>query len=101
MDTAFQNVGVFLFVGLMLVFGVAMFVFYVQMLINAAKTEQWGWFVVMIVMGWVSLLYYFAAHVSEETIARRRRRRRRPESELQEEVAELRAEVGRLRADRS
>ncbi len=87
-------------------------VLWIHMLIHAAKTERWGWFVVMLVFGLAGLLYFFTEYESPARLRARQRheeqrvrqrRDRRPERPaggvLEQEVAELREEVRRLREE--
>ncbi len=78
-------------------------VLWIQMLIHAAKTERWGWFVVMLVFGLAGVVYFFTEYESPAKLRARQRRdrqRARPRgSALEQEVVELREEVRRLRAE--
>lgn len=47
---------------------ITLFVFYIRMLINAAKTAQWGWFVVMLLFGFTSIFYRFIGYKDPATI---------------------------------
>lgn len=76
-------------------------VFWVMMLINAAKTQQWGWFVAILLFGFVALIYRFTNYQSPGQIAERKRRRRRTQEsatrQRDERIAQLEGEVERLK----
>ena len=72
------------------VFSIAVTVAWVLTLVNAAQTEQWVWFIMMLLFGpIVSLLYFMMAYKSADTLAadlRRRDRRRRRRARVAVEV---------------
>jgi len=82
---------------------VSLVVFEILMLINAAKTQQWGWFVVMLFFIFpLAIAYRFLAYQSSAEIeAQERQRRRRAlqrEQALKNEIAALKDEVKELKS---
>lgn len=82
---------------------IGMFIFWILMLMNAAKTRQWTWFVFMILFGFLALIYRFAAYESPEVLVERQRRRReRRKATLKQRddrIAILEDEVDRLKGE--
>jgi hypothetical protein len=94
-----ELVGSLLMLGLM----VGLAIFEVLMLINAAKTKQWGWFVgILFLSPFIAIAYRFMAYRSPSAImaerSRVRDRRLRRQRALRNEIAQLKKEVGALKA---
>lgn len=83
---------------------VGLTVLWVSCLIDAAKEERWGWFVLMLLVSFTALLYFFMEYESPTQRRQQRERRRRREARrappTRAEIDDLRAEVRRLRAER-
>jgi Na+/melibiose symporter-like transporter len=83
---------------------ILLFVFWVKMLINAAETKDWAWFILMIVFSFLAFVYYFVAYVSPEDQRtqekRRRDRRRNREYARDEEMARMKEELRALKEGR-
>ena len=69
------------------------------MLINAAKQERWGWFVMMILIEPLALLYRFTDYASPEALAARRRARRGRHDRDRARITELERQVEELGGD--
>jgi len=52
---------------LILILGIIGFVAYVKALVNAAKTEKWVWFVLMLLMWPIFIFYLLMAYESPST----------------------------------
>ena len=78
-------------------------VFWILMLINSAKTEQWGWFVGILVFGLIALPYRFVAYRSPAEIAERKRRRRKTQDartrKRDDRIRQLEEEVDHLKKE--
>ena len=54
--------------------GIAATVFWIFMLINAAKREKWGWFVMQLIFGiLVAIVYFFVEYEAPRARTGRRR----------------------------
>lgn len=82
-------------------FSVFYVVLLIFMLINAAQSKQWTWFVLMLVIWPVTLAYVFFGYRSRNKVSNQRRRAYARERERREEIARLREEIQELREDRS
>lgn len=82
-------------------FSIVTTVLWILTLIHAAKTERWTWFVVMLVFGLASLLYFFIEYESPAKMrareARERKRSSRNRASQEDEIRALRREVAELR----
>ena len=83
---------------------ILLFVFWVKMLINAAETKDWAWFILMIVFSFLAFVYYFVAYVSPQDLRarekKRRERRRSREYARDEEMARMKDELRALKEGR-
>lgn len=99
-DTLAQ-IGSLLGMILLVVLCLAWAVFWVMMLINAAKQSRWGWFIVMLIIEPLALLYRITDYQSPEELRdlrRAEREARKAEAEAQAaKIERLEAEVERLR----
>ena len=79
-------------------------IFWIVMLVNAAQTKQWGWFVASLIFPVVALAYRVAAYRPLKEIradAQRRSRQSQRRAQTQRgELNELRAKVESLESDR-
>ncbi len=86
-------------------FSVFYVVLLIFMLINAAQSKQWTWFVLMLVIWPVTLAYVFFGYRSRNKVLDEERRVRRRASARErghkEEITKLREEIQELREDRS
>ncbi len=82
-------------------FSVFYVVLLIFMLINAAQSKQWTWFVLMLVIWHVTLAYVFFGYRSRNKVSNQRRQAYARERERREEIARLREEIQELREDRS
>ncbi len=77
----------------------------VFMLVDAAKKEEWVWFVLMLLFGpLLSFVYWLAAYKSDSGASNRRktyaRRQRKATTDQAREIQDLRDEIEQLKADR-
>ena len=81
---------------------IAFFVLLITMLVNAAQTKQWGWFVLTLVFSPLAIVYWLFAYQSPKKLreeeARNRNRTFQRERARDEEIAKMREELRDLRA---
>jgi hypothetical protein len=79
-------------------------VYWALMLVNAARTKQWGWFVLIFLVPFAFLVYRFLAYRSFKKLRadenRRTRNSLRREQARRNELESLRAKVERLESER-
>ena len=83
---------------------IAWLIFWVMMLMNAAKQSRWGWFIAMLIIEPLAILYRISDYQSPEElrdIRRAERETRKAAADAQSaRIEQLEAEVEQLRAQR-